>query len=1166
MTTAPLHTNLRRLLALTLLAAPAAAQFDPHAAITKWPAGVPRPLPEFDVRRTESGRPSGELHERNAALVTEEAATARAAEEEALRARIPLVRIVKDPILGTPRWIASTVRFLTPPRDASVPATDVVRGFVAAHPGLFGIRAEEIDAARMSRDYQTRHNGVRHLAFQQQIAGIDLFGAEVRANVTRNGELINVSSTMLPRPHPDFAASAATMTARQAIRAAAVHIGTTITADPLPAGREVGASRRQVWQHGPDFRHNVPLTTELCFFAVARDDVRSAWRVILPEKGIGNTYDVILDANTGELLRRQNQLRFLAGGTQAISMNVYTGDSPAPGSPGNQTLNGFQFPFVARTLVNLAPGSTPESPDGWIDDGINETEGNNVDAHTDLDDDDNPDLPRPTGAPFRVFDFAQDNAQPPSAWRDAAVTNLFYFCNNYHDRLHAMGFDEAAGNFQRTNFTGQGIGTDRVMADGQDGGGTNNANFGTPPDGGNGWMQMYIWDGPVPARDGDLDSDIVYHEYSHGLSFRLHDLWLDSTQSGGMGEGWGDYFGVSLNAEATDDPDGVYAMGGYSLFELSTGFDDNYYFGIRRFPYTTDVGKNPTTYADIDPFQQSYPPSIPRSPLIGNTANQVHNIGDVWCNMLLDVRAGLWATHGFAANQLLMQLVVDGMKLDPQNPNLLEARDSILQADLVNNGGANAGALWARFAKRGCGFGAESPNGGSAEGVVESFSLPVIFTFPNGVPERLDPGVARTFQVEVSGVGAFQTVPNSGVLSVSVNGGAFTPTPMVETSPDHYDATLPAGSCLDEVRFFVGVDTTLGPAASPARAEDAFEARVETGTLSLFTDDFETDKGWTSTVNGASSGAWERGVPVDDGGWPYDPSSDGDGSGQCFLTQNQTGNTDVDGGSVTLISPDLDMSGGADLEYAYFLVLTFEDGVDQLLVEIDSNGGAGPWLPIATHTLNGNWKTHTISQATLTGLGVTFTPTMRVRFTANDGPTASIVEAGVDGVRVVRKVCLPLLGTLSCAGDGVAASCPCFNSGAPGQGCENSAGTRGASLVASGATSPADTVVLTTTGLLPSAHCVVVQGKSLVTPAPYGDGVRCLGPGLRRLYVKSAFAGSLTVPDVGDLSISARSAALGAPIPNGATRYYMTYYQDPSPSFCPTGGDFNASNVVSIVW
>ena len=77
--------------------------------------------------------------------------------------------------------------------------------------------------------------------------------------------------------------------------------------------------------------------------------------------------------------------------------------------------------------------------------------------------------------------------------------------------------------------------------------------------------------------------------------------------------------------------------------------------------------------------------------------------------------------------------------------------------------------------------------------------------------------------------------------------------------------------------------------------------------MTLFADDFETNQGWTEANLGASSGDWERGVPVNDPNWSYDPASDYDGSGSCYLTQNQSGNTDVDHGAGQLVSP----AGGA---------------------------------------------------------------------------------------------------------------------------------------------------------------------------------------------------------------------------------------------------------------
>ena len=156
-----------------------------------------------------------------------------------------------------------------------------------------------------------------------------------------------------------------------------------------------------------------------------------------------------------------------------------------------------------------------------------------------------------------------------------------------------------------------------------------------------------------------------------------------------------------------------------------------------------------------------------------------------------------------------------------------------------------------------------------------------------------------------------------------------------------------------------------------------------------------------------------------------------------------------------------------------------------------------------------------------------------------------------------------------CFGDGSGAACPCANSGASGRGCENSAATGGALLTATGVASLlVDTAQLTSAGELPSVTSVVLQGTLVVSPTFFGDGLRCAGGTLKRLYVKSAVAGTVSAPATGDPSISARSSALGDTIPLGATRCYQVYYRDPNASFCaaPPGGFFNVSNALAVGW
>jgi len=153
----------------------------------------------------------------------------------------------------------------------------------------------------------------------------------------------------------------------------------------------------------------------------------------------------------------------------------------------------------------------------------------------------------------------------------------------------------------------------------------------------------------------------------------------------------------------------------------------------------------------------------------------------------------------------------------------------------------------------------------------------------------------------------------------------------------------------------------------------------------------------------------------------------------------------------------------------------------------------------------------------------------------------------------------------ACFGDASIAFCPCFNIGNPGRGCQNSALTGGSLLTGFGIPSlSADTVGLTVSGELPTSLSIAIQGGTLISPAPFGDGLRCVNGNLKRLYSLNASGGGLSVPPVGGPSISAQSNALGDTIVNGQTRYYQVYYRDPNLVFCSFG--FNVSNAIAIPW
>lgn len=985
-----------------------------------------RGLPDFDIRLTPDGRPTDAVEASLAQAAGSPEGAARRAEALRLLAAVPELRIDDDPLLGTPVFVRSTRAFLTAPAPGADPA-GVVADYIHDHGALFGIDAKAISGARVVRNFRTDHNGVTHLTFQQQLGGLDIAGCIVRANVAADGRLINVSSTMLARGlDGGGGAPAHTLSDAEAAVAGARAAGVWLSRPPKPAGEPEGPSRRTEWLAPGGVRAGEPFTSERLYFPMTRDELRPAFRVVVPAPGVGHTYEVIIDGGDGSLLRRGDRL--VADSTQPVTMRVYTSDGVAPLSPSLAAPSMFQAPTAARSLVVVRPEDVVAfSPNGWINDNDTTAAGNNADVHLDLDGNDIADAPATDGGAARVFDFPMDPAQPPSTYRDAAVTQAFYLANRFHDRLLALGFDEAAGNFQSVNFSGAGVGGDRLQVDVQDNAAGpnpsfNNANFnGSGADGTGARVQLYLFDGPSPDRDSAFAADIAYHEFAHGLSIRLlGGVPFNAGQTRGMGEGWSDFFGVCLLAEPSDDPDANYAMSPYLMYEWnSPAFHTNYYFGIRRYPYSTSLAINPLTFADTDGTQFSVPAGVPASPVTSGTPSEAHNIGEVWCATLLEARAGLWRRDGFAGNERIMRLAVDGLKLAPATPTFVQARDAILQADMVDNGGGDRAPLWAAFAKRGLGVGAVAPSPYTTTGVIESFAVPFTaeFTYPDGLPARLDPGAPSAFRVRITPVDLTLT-PGTQTLIVSANGAAQEFVPLAPTAePGVFTATIPARSCLDWVRFALRTGTDFGDRRDPP-GDGMYSAQVYSDATAAVFDDFETDSGWTVGPDTATVGSWVR---VDPNGTEIQPEDDHtpDPGTVCWVTgQGAPGGTlgaaDVDNGYTVLTSPAFDLSGAADAAVSYFRwYVNAGAGIsyaDVFRVEVSTDDGrtwaaaetVGPGGPGDPDT-NPGWRA---ARWSLSGLGLTPTAHVRVRFIAEDAGAGSAVEAAIDDFGIERLACV----------------------------------------------------------------------------------------------------------------------------------------------------------------
>lgn len=607
-------------------------------------------------------------------------------------------------LTGAPSRIHRRGRSLTPAKSGN--AQGLLTAFLNRYRKLFNLSPEDIREHRFSRNFRSSNNGVSHIALQQQVNGIDVFGGEIKVNIDSTGQILNVSGEPLPNIRNIVDASTPTITDSAALLNAA-------TAAGINSSTEL-------------------MSSQLVYFPLTGTDARLSWKVTFEDTSSTNMYESIVDASDGTVLWRKALTHYDHIPTHG---EVYTSDSPIPNTP-----KGTSTGTVSREDKLFSGGANfphdDDRYDWWNGAARTTTTSNNVDAYADRDGNNAADAGgRPTAGGGESFTFPVDLTDPPANYQDAAVANLFYWNNRLHDFFYRLGFDEASGNFQSDNFGLGGSGGDRVMAEAQDNADGSprslcNANMGTPGDGSSPRMQMYVCDRSSPDRDGDFETTVIAHEYTHGVHSRL----VPTSGNQVANEGWCDYFGLAVVAEEGDNYAGMYGIGDY-LFNLAGD-------GIRTFPYSTNLSIFNLTYADLNGaaacavktcssddtetcnedadcstsgdtcdgtvcqyHEDCQPPNttIPQ----GLCRTSVYRTGEIWANTLLLARFNLAEKFGFnSGHNTMNRLVIDGMKLSPDNPTLLDGRDAILAADLANNGGANECLIWDAFAKMGMGYSA----------------------------------------------------------------------------------------------------------------------------------------------------------------------------------------------------------------------------------------------------------------------------------------------------------------------------------------------------------------------------------------------------------------------------------------------------------------------------
>ena len=649
---------------------------------------------------------------------------------------------------------------------SSLGAKDNAKAFLNKHKKLFKLSPQDIKDFVVSRDSLGAEGGINNITLQQQYGGIDVFGGAIRLNIDAEGRILNMSGEPIPNVKKAVNTTEPEITEGEAIDFAALHIGISPSSESVIIG--------------------------LRFFPISVSELRLAWLVNVQDANAPHLYESLVDAVDGTVLFRKTLTHYDHIPAHGA---VFDSDSPNPNTP-----NGSSTGMVARVDRPFHGGEffPHDDPhyDWWGGNPRTTTTSNNVDAYADRDGDNSADAgSRPAPGAGEDFTFPIDFTMEPDQYQDAAVANLFYWSNRLHNYFYVLGFDEASGNFQSDNFGLGGSGGDPLRAEAQDNADGDprslcNANMSTPGDGSSPRMQMFLCDNVTPERDGDFDVVVIGHEYAHGVHSRL----VPTSGNQRANEGWSDYFGLSVVAEADDSYDGSYGVGDY-LFAFSGD-------GIRSDPYSTDTSVYQRSYADIndeascsvrvcsnDDTQTCTADTEEADCGAGNTCDAtscgfqadcqtpntsidqgmcrtgVHRTGELWANALHIVRMNFTYKYGFnSGKRAVDQLVIDGMKLSPADPTFLDGRDSLLLADQVNNGGANACLIWNGFAKMGMGFSAQT-TGVDDINPLEAFDVPFSCAAISQVNVDTDFGTICTGGSSSKNMGVFNT--GSGELIVT---------------------------------------------------------------------------------------------------------------------------------------------------------------------------------------------------------------------------------------------------------------------------------------------------------------------------------------------------------------------------------------------------------------
>ena len=571
-------------------------------------------------------------------------------------------------------------------------------------------------------------SNVNHIYFYQTVNGVKINNTESSIHLLPNGDVLSGNSNFINNSSKKAKGNLLNiLTSIEVTNSIAKQLNYFIK-QPLKILDKKKKSKQTIYISSGGISVN-DIATKLVYNLNDKNELVLVWEVRILEPSFDHSWLITADAISGKIMSKKDLVVscIAQNNSKSISQNV----NPKQLETKKTTVSlinceecyevfemPLESPYYGERTIVTNPLNNIASPFGWHDiDGIigneyNTTRGNNVNVFLGPNRNDGYQPDAGDILDFSGYEFDQDFSIG-NRYKDASLTNLFYWGNMLHDILYVYGFNGDGGNFQENDFLSTGSDDDSLYIIGQHDLNGCGAYFFPSDDG----ERSYIRMDACGDKDIAFDNLVLVHEYAHGLTRRLI--------GGGFGgpicrdietptEGWSDWFGLMFTMSTEDQSSRPRGIATYLLGQGEGGH------GGRSYPYSTDMDINPQTYDFIKNYVKK------------------HQVGSVWTSILWELTWVLIDEFGYdpdlfnftgdinqdAGNIIALAIVTESLKLVDCPSGFVDARDAVIEAFRAIYGNAYECLLWEAFAKRGLGIYASQGNSTSLLDGREDFTVP----------------------------------------------------------------------------------------------------------------------------------------------------------------------------------------------------------------------------------------------------------------------------------------------------------------------------------------------------------------------------------------------------------------------------------------------------------